>query len=60
MKRMKGRPCVGVSASRAGLEMMAALLQVHHQAAEVADEVRGGAEWETVGLWVCVCERGSE
>jgi len=40
----------------AGLEVVAALLQVHPQAAQVADKVKGAA-WETVGLWMCVWER---
>ena len=37
--------------------MVAALLEAHPEAAQVADKVRGGAAWETVGLWMCVCER---
>jgi len=34
----------------AGLEVVAALLEEHPEAAQVADEVQGGAPWETVGL----------
>jgi len=43
--------------NRAGLEVVAALLEVHLQAAQAADKVRGGATWKTVGLWMCVRER---
>ena len=41
----------------AGLEVVAALLEVHLQAEQAADKVRGGATWKTVGLWMCVRER---
>jgi len=33
------------------------LLEANPEAAQGADKVRGGAAWETVGLWTCVCER---
>ena len=41
----------------AGLEMVKALLEAHPEAAQAADEVRGGAAWETMGLWMCLSER---
>jgi len=41
----------------AGLEVVKALLEAHPEAAQEADEVRGGAAWETVGLWMCLSER---
>jgi len=37
-----------------GLEVVEALLEAHPEAAQAADEVRGGAAWEAVGLWMCV------
>jgi len=40
--------------------VVAALLEAHPEAAQVADEVRGRAAWETVGLWMCVREGASE
>ena len=36
------------------------LLEANPEAAQGADKVRGGAGWETVGLWVCVREEASE
>jgi len=44
----------------AGLEVVKALLEAHPEAAQEANEVRGGAAWETVGLWMCVSEGASE
>jgi hypothetical protein len=41
----------------AGLEVVKALLEAHPEAAQEANEVRGGAAWETVGLWMCLSER---
>ena len=38
----------------AGLEVVQVLLAAHLEAAQAAGEVRGGAAWETVGLWMCV------
>jgi len=46
--------------NEAGLEVVEALLEAHPEAAQAADEVRGGAARETMGLWMRVCERGSE
>jgi len=43
--------------NEAGLEVVEALLEAHPEAAQAADEVRGGAAWETMGLWMRVCER---
>jgi len=40
--------------------MMAALLEAHPKAVQVADKVRTGSAWETVGLWMCGRERERE
>jgi len=47
-------PLLSAVINGAGLEVVAALLDAHLEAAQVADEVQGGAAWETVGLWMCV------
>jgi len=53
-------PLIWALVKEAGLQVVATLLEAHPEAAQVADEVRGGAAWETVGLWLCVWERDRE
>jgi len=38
----------------AGLEVFEALVEVHPESVQLPDEVREGAAWETVGLWMRV------